>query len=316
MIRGVCKEENYCSHFDQHSPSPKQLEKRSPSFLVFERKARAVEIIVVGNELLNGTTVDTNSNWLSRQLVQCGAIVERKMTVPDDVGEISDAFKRTLERKPAWIFFLGGLGPTFDDKTVKGLGLALKRKIKRNKVAVEMLRQSYRRRPEDLGVSKKGRLAKSSLKMADLPVGSRPFLNPVGSAPGVIYTSGSCQIVALPGVPKELRAIFLEEVRPLIRKRLPPFKEMEEWMKVVGVGEPKIAPYLEKVLEKYSPEIYVKSHAMGFRKGKSVLKIQLMATAPEKYSIVVHKKLTNATKQMEKVALRLGGKVEHTKSIS
>jgi nicotinamide-nucleotide amidase len=275
------------------------------------RKRRTIEIIVIGNELLNGTTADTNSNWFSRQLVKRGAIVTRKITVPDDLREICDAFRQAFKIRPAWIFSLGGLGPTFDDKTLKGLAFALKKKIKRNKVALEMLRESYRRRPEDLGVSKR-RLPESSLKMAQLPEGSSPLQNSAGSAPAVFCTFGSSQIVALPGVSNELRAIFHEQIQPMISRSLPSFKQMQKWINVTGVGEPEIAPYIAKIMRKYSPEIYIKSHAMGFRKGRSVLKIQLTGTAPEKYSDVVCKKLADTTEQMKSTALKLGGKVELT----
>ncbi|MGI0091603.1 MAG: molybdopterin-binding protein [Nitrososphaerales archaeon] len=270
------------------------------------RERSAVEFLVVGDELLNGTTVDTNSSWLSKELVKLGAIVTRKITVSDDLAEISGAFKLALKRKPAWIFSLGGLGPTFDDKTIEGLALALGRKLKRNGSAVRMLKESYKRRPEDLGVAK-GKLAKSSLKMAYLPEGAKPLKNPVGTAPGVICTQKATQIVALPGVPKEMKAIFFEQLVPLIKRNLPQFKEMEQWMKVVGVGEPRITPYLSKIMKEYSPEIYIKSHAMGFRKGRSVLKIQLIATGPPELSNVVREKLMSATREMKDTALKLGG---------
>jgi molybdopterin-biosynthesis enzyme MoeA-like protein len=151
--------------------------------------------------------------------------------------------------------------------------------------------------------------------MAELPEGSRPLQNSAGSAPAVFCTFGSSQIVALPGVPKELRTIFLEEVQSMISKSLPPFKQMQKWINVTGVGEPKIAPYIAKIMQKYSPEIYIKSHALGFRKGKSVLKIQLIATTPERYSDIVDQKLADATEQMKGAALKLGGKVELTNTV-
>lgn len=241
--------------------------------------------------------------------MKLGAIVTRKITVPDDLEEISGAFKLALKRRPAWIFSLGGLGPTFDDKTVEGLALALGRKMKTNQVAVRMVRQSYKRRPEDLGAPK-GKLPRSSLKMARMPECAKPLENSVGTAPGVLCTRGSIQIVALPGVPKEMRSIFSGLVEPLIRKSLGQFKEMERWIRVVGVGEPRISPFLSKVMREYSPEIYVKSHAMGFRKGKSILKIQFIATASPKYSAVMREKLQVAATEMRDVALKLGGKVE------
>jgi molybdopterin-biosynthesis enzyme MoeA-like protein len=131
---------------------------------------KRVEILVVGNELLNGTTLDTNSFWLSRELGRSGLRVERKTTVRDELPEISTAFRQCISRKPDWVFSIGGLGPTYDDMTVRGLALALGRRLKLDPVAVAMLKESYRRRALLLKKPVR-RLGNASLKMAMIPVG-------------------------------------------------------------------------------------------------------------------------------------------------
>ena len=87
------------------------------------------EILVVGNELLNGTTLDTNSFWLSKELAKTGVKVERKTTVRDELSAISLAFKQCISRKPDWVFSAGGLGPTYDDMTVRGPRARIGQKI-------------------------------------------------------------------------------------------------------------------------------------------------------------------------------------------
>jgi molybdenum cofactor synthesis domain-containing protein len=100
-----------------------------------------VELIVVGNELLNGTTVDSNSQWLSEKLTARGFLVRKKTTVRDELAEISKAFEDAVKRKPDWILSVGGLGPTYDDKTLEGLAVALGRKVIIHQKALQMRRE-------------------------------------------------------------------------------------------------------------------------------------------------------------------------------
>lgn len=234
----------------------------------------SVEIIIVGNELLNGTTLDTNSHWLSRRLQSLGASVTRKTTVRDNLQEISQAFQTAVKRSPAWIFSLGGLGPTFDDMTLRGLAVSLRRELCRNLTAVQMIRKSREERIHS-GTRISRRLLPFTLKMAEMPVGAIPLVNTVGTAPGVLVNTRSTRIVSLPGVPKEMKAIFLQEVEPLLRKMHIGTKREEKWLEVQGISESSIAPKISKLMQKYAPSIYIKSHPIGFRKDVSILKFQL-----------------------------------------
>src|SRR5208283_986205 len=148
------------------------------------------EIIIVGNELLNGTILDTNSHWLSKRLTALGVFVSRKTTVRDDLSEITSAFAESLERKPSWLFSFGGLGPTYDDKTLEGLSRAIGRRLSINRVALKMLRERYRTRPR-LKNQRPSRVTKYSMKMATLPEHSIPLTNRQGSAPGVFFRTPS-----------------------------------------------------------------------------------------------------------------------------
>ncbi|MHB1908872.1 MAG: competence/damage-inducible protein A [Nitrososphaerales archaeon] len=230
-----------------------------------------VEILVIGNELLNGTTLDTNSHWLSIEIEKIGARLTRKTTVPDDLAVITRAFKECLSRKPSWIISLGGLGPTFDDITLEALALATRRPLALDKIAVNYMKDSYERR------NRSRRLNKASLKMAIVPKGSIPLRNPVGSASGVLLEIGPASIVSLPGVPKEMKAIFQTELASRMKKEiLPSSARKQEWINALGVRESQIAPYLKKIMDS-SKGVYVKSHPLGFRKGKSVLHFQLIS---------------------------------------
>ena len=77
-----------------------------------------VEIICIGNELLIGKTLNTNSQWLAKQITNLGLVIHRITTVSDNINEISTSIKEAINRKPSFILTTGGLGPTFDDKHV------------------------------------------------------------------------------------------------------------------------------------------------------------------------------------------------------
>ena len=91
-----------------------------------------IELISFGNELLIGEIVDTNSQWLASKLSKAGAAVTRMLTINDDLDDISTAFTECLNRSPDIIITTGGLGPTWDDQTLIGLGKALNKEVTQN----------------------------------------------------------------------------------------------------------------------------------------------------------------------------------------
>ncbi len=276
-------------------------------------KHHRAEIIVVGFELLNGTTLDSNSHWLSRQLVDAGVTVFRKTTVGDHLKDIAGAFRESLSRNPEWIFSIGGLGPTYDDKTVQGLGIALGRRLIRNELAVRMLVDWYRKRADLLGTSYK-RPTKSSLKMALMPIGATPLRNSAGSASGVMCNVTRTTVIVFPGVPREMRAIFLEDVKPILVERSGGHVRKEIWMAVKGVGESHLAYPLKIIAKIASPDVYVKTHPIGFSRGAPVLKVQLIAKdfkTGEKSDL----KLKQASDAISKTVSKFHGRITRTWSI-
>jgi nicotinamide-nucleotide amidase len=263
------------------------------------RCSAIAEIIVVGNELLNGTTLDTNSHWLSKKLEEIGVTVSRKTTVRDDLESISSSFREALDRKPSWIFSVGGLGPTFDDMTLQGLALTIGKKIGLNFEALQYLKESYARRS-----NLKRRLTSSSLKMAMIPEGSTPLPNSVGSAPAVLTKYGSSKIVSFPGVPGEMKVIFRQVVLPLLQRDFPGLATRSQiWIGSKGVRESQIAPIIDTIMRKYASKVYVKSHPFGFDKQKnSLLHFQIISDeTPNLYA-------QRAARTMERAIAKLGGK--------
>lgn len=166
-------------------------------------------IIVVGNEILRGFTVDTNSNWLASRLFGCGFPVRLITTVGDVDDDIVSAIREHVDRPElSRIFVCGGLGPTPDDRTYVALARALNQPlVYRRDVGSQMqnlmfiLNMAARRGTAELNAGNR--------KMAMLPANAILVRNGAGMAPGLAFElSQSRYLFALPGVPNELRAVY------------------------------------------------------------------------------------------------------------
>ena len=167
-----------------------------------------VEVISTGDEILFGRIVDTNSAWIARRAAELGAPLRRVTSVGDDLGEISGVLLEALERRPDLIIITGGLGPSKDDLTMVAIGLALGRKVIFDQQAVERIRRRYRER----GIQVTTRVE----RMARIVDGSRALENVVGMATGIEIVEGDTTVMAFPGVPGEMKAMFDAYAAPLI----------------------------------------------------------------------------------------------------
>ncbi len=230
-----------------------------------------VEVLAVGRELLIGRTLNTNAHWVGRRLALMGTMINEMATVDDDLREISLAVKSSVARRPDFLVVMGGLGPTPDDMTLEGVAMGLRRRLALNEEAVSMIRATYVRR----GMSG-AEMTPARKKMAVLPVGSTPMLNPVGTAPGVRMEIGRTRLFCLPGVPSEMRGIFRRSVEPEIRSRVGELgrKAITIWFE--GIFESNIAPLILRGLRR-NPGTYIKSHPKGLRHGVSKIEVDIVS---------------------------------------
>lgn len=166
-------------------------------------------IIVVGNEIVRGFTVDTNSNWLAGRLFKCGFPVRLITTVGDADGDIVATIQEHIRRKElSRIFVCGGLGPTPDDRTYIALAHALDQPlVYRREVGAQMQNLMFIfGRAAQRGTAE---LNAGNRRMATLPRDARLVRNGAGMAPGLAFELGDGRyLFALPGVPHELRAVY------------------------------------------------------------------------------------------------------------
>ena len=265
---------------------------------------KEMEIICVGNELLIGKTLNTNAQWLGKQTTALGITVKRIAVVADDVNEIASAVREALRRKPEFVITTGGLGPTFDDKTLEGIVKALNRKLEINTKALKMVREKFEAYEREKG-TEKVELTPPRIKMATLPEKAEPLSNPVGTAPGVRVDLEETMLIVLPGVPSEMEAIFNETVASLLKQASGKSVFYEKSIYAEGVMESSLAPLIDKVMRD-NPGVYVKSHPKG-RENKPHMEIHVSITAREAERS--EEKLQKAIVQLSSEIGKIGGKV-------
>ena len=226
-----------------------------------------VEILAIGEEILLGDVLDTNSHWLCQQLTGLGARVRRITQIGDDADIIAETLRAALERNTALVITVGGLGPTEDDRTLIAVGKALERPIVENPVAREWVESTYQRLAQEGHVSSHEMMSQSAqdsrLKMARLPQGAELLCNQVGVAPGVLLRHESLVIVCLPGVPDEMKDVFQHALEPTLRDLLGAGRYAEWRVRAAMGDESVLAPLLRQASAEH-PDVYIKSRARRF----------------------------------------------------
>jgi nicotinamide-nucleotide amidase len=263
-----------------------------------------MEIICIGNELLIGKTLNTNAQWIAKQATTLGITVKRITVVADNINEIANATRETLKRKPHFTITTGGLGPTFDDKTLEGITKALNRKLTVNQKALKMVKEKYEKYAKEKG-TETDELTPPRIKMATLPEKAEPLPNPIGTAPGVRIDLEETTLIVLPGVPSEMEAIFHETAAPLLKQAAGKSIFYETSIYADGVMESSLAPLINKVMRD-NPGVYIKSHPKG-RENRPHMEIHVSITAREAEKS--EEKLLKAIMQLSSEIGKIGGKV-------
>jgi len=250
-----------------------------------------VEMLAVGKELLIGRTMNSNAHWIGKRLARMGTMLKEITTVDDDLEEIAYAFRAVVGRNPDFLVVVGGLGPTPDDMTLRGIAGGAGVTLRKNEQALTLIREHYARR----GL-RQIELTPSRLKMAKLPAGAEPVFNEAGTAPGVRLVEGKTVVFCLPGVPIEMRGIFRRSVEPEIRQKLGKLHRKYVTMKLEGILESALAPVIAEELRRH-PGAYIKSHPRGIREGVSRIELDIAVvgedrrrTEGEGYEIAVEMK--------------------------
>jgi nicotinamide-nucleotide amidase len=200
------------------------------------------EIIAVGSELLTPDRQDTNSLFLTEELNKLGIEVLRKTIVGDNRELLAAAFRDALHRVPV-VIASGGLGPTEDDLTRETVADLLGRKLRRNDDIVRAIEARFR--------SFKREMPEVNLRQAMVPEGAEVLENPRGTAPGLWLEDNSRLIALLPGPPRELKPLFLEQVLPRLRRRVSGVRMIQRELRVTGLGESHVEERIRPVYTRF-----------------------------------------------------------------
>ena len=201
------------------------------------------EIIAVGSELLTPDRMDTNSLFLTEELNKLGIEVLRKTIVGDHRELLAEAFRGALHRVPV-VIASGGLGPTEDDLTRETVAELLGRRLQRNEAVVRHIEARFRSFKRDMPAV--------NLRQAMVPEGAEVLENPRGTAPGLWLEDQGRMIALLPGPPRELKPLFLEQVLPRLRRCAPPVRMFHRELHVTGLGESHVEERIRPIYKRYA----------------------------------------------------------------
>lgn len=168
------------------------------------------EIITIGDEILIGQIIDTNSSWLGQELSKIGVAVVHRTSVSDNAGAIKDALTQAKQRADIMII-TGGLGPTKDDITKKTLTEYFNTSLVLNNEVLDWVTQIFAKRNLPM-------LEVNNLQ-AMVPANCDVLFNRSGTAPGMWFDVDGKIFISMPGVPFEMKVIFAEQCIPRLHKR-------------------------------------------------------------------------------------------------
>ncbi|WP_339865674.1 competence/damage-inducible protein A [uncultured Algoriphagus sp.] len=252
-------------------------------------KVVRAEIIAIGDELLYGQIVDTNSHWISQELDLMGVKVVRKTTVGDDRKDILSAFA-SAEARADIILITGGLGPTQDDLTKPLMAEYFNCPIVENPAAVEAVTEFFKKRGREI--------TPLNLLQGHLPSCATYVPNPVGTAPGMWFERDETYWMSMPGVPHEMKRLMTDFVLPKLPTLFPLPVIVHRMVKTVGIGESWLADLIREwenalpstIRLAYLPSLgHVKLRLTGFGTDKNEIEnaiqqqIDLVLPTIEKY---------------------------------
>ncbi|GAB2988715.1 competence/damage-inducible protein A [Cyclobacterium sediminis] len=191
-------------------------------------KPVTAEIISIGDELLYGQILDTNSKWLSEEMDKIGVRVKRKTTIGDDPEAMTQAFE-AASKEVDIVLMTGGLGPTKDDLTKHVLADFFNASVKLFPQALEDLRVFFENRGKVL--------TPTNQNQANLPSNCTYIPNAVGTAPGMWFEENGVAWMSMPGVPHEMKYLMENTVIPKIKEKFKLPVIYHKLIKTIGIGE-------------------------------------------------------------------------------
>ena len=237
------------------------------------------EIITIGDELLIGQTIDTNSAWMGSELSIAGFDIHKKTTVHDNNSDILRALSDAAGKADV-VLITGGLGPTSDDITKQTLCEFFGTRLVLNKEVLDMIRKMMLRRNFPMN--------ENNRKQAEVPESCKVLTNAAGTAPGMWFEKEGTVFISMPGVPYEMKYIMNEHVLPELRKRFTSQVVIHKNIMTYGTPEARLAELLTDFETALPPNI-----KLAYLPAYGIIKLRLTGTGkkPEEISKQVHQQV-------------------------
>lgn len=204
------------------------------------------EIITIGDELLIGQVIDTNSAWIGQRLNEIGIRVKQITSVSDDKQHIIQALKEAQNRVNI-ILITGGLGPTKDDITKKTLCEYFNTKLKFDEESFKIIKSIFHSRGREV--------TEINRHQAEVPENCKVLHNHLGTAPGMWFNENGKIYVSMPGVPAEMKGLMEKKVLPMLKEKFPLVPIVHKTILTQGAGESfladKISSWEDHLPEKF-----------------------------------------------------------------
>lgn len=200
------------------------------------------EIIAIGSELLTPQRIDTNSLTITEQLNAIGVEVHRKQVIGDDRARLTEAIREALNRVDI-VLLSGGLGPTEDDVTRDAAATALGRSLVHSPEQEAILQARFDRL--------RRKMAENNRRQTYLVEGAEAVPNGNGTAPGQFIRMGGKALVLLPGPPRELKPMVINEIIPRLKPLLPKEVIKVRSFRITGMGESDLDALIAPVYSSY-----------------------------------------------------------------
>jgi len=247
------------------------------------------EIITIGDEILIGQTVDTNSAWMANELNLIGIDITRISSISDKSSEIVKALDNIFEETD-FVFITGGLGPTDDDLTKKTLAEYFGTKLVLNKEVLHHIEQFV--------IKRKAHMNERNVKQAEVPENCRIIENKIGTAPGMWFEKDSCSFISMPGVPFEMKEMMSNFILPELASKKRDIHILHKIVLTQGISESKLAEILES-WESSLPEFI----SLAYLPSPGIIKLRLTAKGVELK--LLEDTLSEKIKELQKIIPKL-----------
>lgn len=231
---------------------------------IFKNKNVKVEIISIGDELLIGQTIDTNSAWMGKKLYEVGARLSLISSISDNREQILSVLS-AAEKRSDIVLITGGLGPTNDDITKDCLCEYFETEL--------VMNQEVLRKTEDYFLKRGLKILESNRQQAALPKSCTILPNNVGTASGMWFERNDKVIISMPGVPSEMKDIMKHEVLPRLKKRISNSAIVHRTILTEGIGE----SFLAHKIEDWENSLAEENLKIAYLPSYGLVKIRLSA---------------------------------------